>query len=76
MLSCPHAKGSLKTVLNVVLASLKLASLVFRLPFMAMTSTRHHPRLAMKIAINLLCQRAADAVGLRQVVDAGGLHAA
>ena len=36
----------------------------FRLPFMAMTSTRHHPRLAMKIAINLLCQRAADAIGL------------
>jgi hypothetical protein len=32
MLSCPHAKGSLKTVLNVVLASLKLAALVFRLP--------------------------------------------
>ena len=34
------------------------------------------PRLAMEIAVNLFRQRATDTIGLRQVVDAGGLHAA
>ena len=49
----------------------------FRLPFMAIWLAHAlAPRLAMEIPVNLLCQRAADAVGLLQVVDAGGLHAA